>query len=531
MQSTILTNKAMKAYITALIISSAFVLLACSTISEPDQTNTKTIDAEYTLVSTQESGACETFFKPRIGWVGDVMPFYDESTNIFNIFYLQDWRENGAIHPYWKVETNNFASYSNNALAISNGSSEEQDEALGTGCIMKGNDGIYYAFYTGEKSTNYIEGMPRQAVMRASSLDLKTWTKDYDFNMIGASPDYNYSEFRDPHVFWDADACIYRMVVASDYMGYDYKALAHYTSSDLSNWNLQDKPLIKTTRTFMECPDVFKIGEYWYVVYSSIESPRTVQYVYKKGTLDDDNAWSDAVSLDGYNYYAAKTAADKNGNRYLCGWCMTFEGEYDSSGWGGNLIVHRIVQEDSNSPILTVKVPDAIADKFKNDITLSELKREGAVTNTDTQSYQLEYTDDQKADVYFSRLQSPAKISAKIHKLTDDAIFGWTFGAAGEADNTNSLRFLIEPSNSDKYDLAYDKDGLGSELVNWFSLWSIKDASEYKVEIYIEKSVVVIYVNDKIAMTNRMYNTQDNPWYIFCEKGKVEFIDLQITNY
>lgn len=481
-------------------------------------------DAATTLVTIEESGAYETFFKPQIGWTGDVMPFYDEASDTYHMFYLQDWRQNGPIHPIWQVETKDFATYANNMAAVTNGVSGEQDEAIGTGSVIKGNDGIYYCFYTGERSTNYVDGTPRQAVMRASSTDLKTWQKDYDFKIISASPDYNYKEFRDPCVIWDADKQVYRLFVASDYKGYTSKAIAHYVSTDLTNWTLQDKPLYENQETFTECPDVFKIGDYWYIVYSSIVDPRTVRYVYKSGSLDDDTPWSSPTALEGRMYYAAKTAPARDGGRYLAGWCMTLEGTFDSSGWGGSMVVHKLSQKPG-SPELQVEVPETVSAKFSKPVEIEQI---------DTKGYAIfenaKYTLQQSGQVRFARMESPAKISVKLNRRSDEFIAGFTFGAANEAESLNKLIIIMEPSSS-KFDLVYDEQGSENIQMNFVSLWALQDAQVFDVEILIEKSVVVIYINDMFAMSSRIYQTDGNPWAIFCDKGTAEFENLSLFTY
>ena len=89
---------------------------------------------------------------------------------------------------------------------------------------------------------------------------------------------------------------------------------------------------------------------------------------------------------------------------------------------------------------------------------------------------------------------------------------------------------LMEPSAS-KFDLVYDQQGAANTQMNYLSLWALQDASEFDVEILIEKSVVVVYINDMLVMSNRIYQTDGNPWTIFCDKGEAVFSDLSIHTY
>lgn len=499
----------------------ALSLAACSPSYGPEPVDPeKEIDAAKTLVTAEESGAYKTFFKPAIGWVGDVMPFYDEASATYQMFYLQDWRHGGSIHPIWRAETKDFASFGSAALAIDNGATGEQDETIGTGSAIKGGDGKYYFFYTGEISTNYIEGMPRQAVLRASSTDLKTWTKDRSFKMISASPDYNYSEFRDPCVIWDADAGVYRMFVSSTYQGSN--ALAHYTSADLSEWTLQAAPLYRSTATFMECADVFKLGSYWYIIYSSISDPRTVNYIYKSGSLDDGGSWSEPAALDGRMYYAAKTAPSADGGRYLSGWCMTLEGDYDASGWGGAMVTHKLTQAEGGE--LTAGPVAAVSAKYSAARELKEVDMGGSAGGS-AGTYDLS----DSSYVRFSRLEQAAKITARIVPSSEAFIAGFCFAAADDNESLEQIKIIMN-SQTGQYDLVYDRDQDGSvSQQNFVSLWSMREASAFDVEILIEKSVVVVYVNGSKAMSCRIYLTEGNPWTIFTAGGSASFENVTLS--
>ena len=53
---------------------------------------------------------------------------------------------------------------------------------------------------------------------------------------------------------------------------------------------------------------------------------------------------------------------------------------------------------------------------------------------------------------------------------------------------------------------------------------------QFDVTIVSENSVCVVYINDEIAFTNRIYKMNQNPWTIFTDNGEVTFSDLKIFN-
>lgn len=499
----------------------AVCLSACTPNTPPSPTPIAPDDATDTYVTTIERGGYTTFFKPQIAWVGDVMPFYDEKSEVFHIFYLQDWRPAaGIIHPIWAVETKDFATYTNNREAIPVGRNYEQDVVIGTGGAIRDEAGLYHFFYTGEMMDNPLA---HQAVMHATSKDLVTWQKDRSFGYMRASDGYNVHDFRDPCVFRSPDDDVYHMSVTSHWHGSN--ALAHLTSSDLIHWTPAAEPLIKDAPHFMECSDIFRMGKWWYATYSSINAPRCVYYRYKEGSLYDPSGWSDPVALDGRSFYAAKTAANKNGKRYLCGWVQTLAGIYDSSDWGGALAVHELVQIDGG-PHLACRVPEGVKNKYSQDVQLIEQKSEHCTHNDDT--YTLT-ANDGRSYVQFNRLRSPMRITCKIERMTDSSIFGFTFATSSDEQKAQHLRFLLEPENNNKADLAHDSDDKGQ--INWRSIADIRDARTYDITICIEHSVAVLYVNDRIAFSTRIYGMENNPWQVFCEKGAVSIHDLEIHTY
>ena len=101
------------------------------------------------------------------------MPFYDPQAGDFKIMYLQEYRPNQTTyHPFWAVSTKDGGSYTSLGELIPTGTEEELDAALGTGCTFYDEaNKLYYTYYTGHTADTEV-------VMRATSTDFKTWSKD-----------------------------------------------------------------------------------------------------------------------------------------------------------------------------------------------------------------------------------------------------------------------------------------------------------------------------------------------------------------
>lgn len=488
-------------------------LSACSDNDDSPQEGGN-IDKTTYCKSAYEAGAYNTFFKPENGWVGDPIPFSDNG--IFYIFYLQDWRRDFPyLHPWYMASSGDLSSFSYQGEIIPCGALKDQDVALGTGGVIKSREnGHYYAFYTGHQWTPE-PGMPIQGVMLTTSPDMKTWTKKKDFLLFISGPGYNIDEFRDPHVYYDEESAQYKMIVSANKDG--KAALALLTSKDLLNWTQQEPFYTDKSVSMLECADVYKEGDFWYLVYSNVED-RKVHYKYSRS---QNGPWLSATNsaLDGIGFYAGKTANNGTG-RYIFGWCPTRMGSTGREDeWGGSLIYHRLVQQPDGT--LKVAMPEIFKTKFNKEIKTEDISKEGTTT-LQGNSYILTG----QAEVVFPRITKASRIAATITSTENDDIFGFTFGACGNRDEMYSMRFDQANKKLAMYKQTLTENTKVSEIP-----LVVNSDKKYDVQIVIEKSVCVMYVNNEIAFTNRIDRISQNPWMIFSEKGnEITFSDIKQFN-
>jgi beta-fructofuranosidase len=459
-----------------------------------------------------------TFFKPTVGWVGDPIPFYENG--VFHIFYLHDARNTlPTFHPWYKVTTSDFATFSGNSEMIATGTAIAQDGALGTGAVFK-LDGVYYAFYTGHNGN--LD--PKEKIMLATSTDLKNWTKDASF-LLQASWGYDRNEFRDPIVIEDKSTGTYKMLIAtrsevglvSDSNVPWRAVIAQYSSTNLRDWTLE-KPFYEDTTTFItECPDVFTMGDYQYLIYSNIDD-RMVHYKYRLLTA---TTWITPANtkLDGIAFYAGKTVSDGL-KRYITGWCPTKNKNSDAAiyDWAGSLVTHRLVQHPNGT--LGITIPDGVSNKFSVNEALNSTIGSGTTKKGD--AYTLNVNGAEKAFSLFDRKTGAFKIKAHI-KATSSTQFGFEFGACETRNEVFAIVFDLT-----KNQLRLDKVIKNGASLNLTQLpLNIPANKEFDITIISENSVCVLYVNDEIAFTNRIYKMDQNPWTIFAANGEVTFSDLK----
>ncbi len=483
------------------------------------------LQATDTYFAVEDAKKSDIYLKPYVGYVGDPMPFYDKASQTFKILYLQDFDGNDAnvYHPIYELETADAGSYVNHGEAIACGDVSEDDPALGTGSTIMV-DGKYYTFYTGHKASS-----PREVILKAVSDDGVNWTKDRSFR-LQAPDNYNQDEFRDPYVFYDEDAQIYRMVVSAIKDG--TSVLAQFTSTDLTDWTETEPFFHNKWGRFYECPDIFQMGNYWYLVYSDKDITNQVQYFYANSlnelmNMGDDPAFPsrDEGKLEGgaRSFYAGKTASDGT-NRYIWGWCDRRDGTNEGSTiWAGALVAHKLVQDSDG--LLGFDCPDGVKNQFTTAVDVNVLGNNGATVSGDNTSYTLA----SGTSVRFARLNYTNKIEFDVTTNPGESVFGISFVDGSDIDY--DYRVYIEDRwNALKFDKVTSAEG-GSENrqnINYLGFIHPEDG-KYHVTIISDQSVCVTYINGQYAFTNRVYGMQRNPWSLFCSDGSVEISNLTIA--
>jgi len=313
------------------------------------------------------------FYRPEDSVAADFIPFYSQGR--YHLFFLRDWRDpvkHGEGTPWWHLVTEDFVTFEDLGEALPRGPIGSQDVWVFTGCVIEHN-GIFHIFYTGHNHHLAKIGRPQQGVLHATSPDLKVWTKDPDFAFFAPTENgYERDDWRDPFVFWDDEAEVWGMLLAARKTTGPARTrgcTAYATSPDLKTWTVQE-PLWAPDQFFThECPDLFKMGDWWYLVFSEFSDRKQTRY---RMARNPHGPWITPAddALDTRAWYAAKSASDGR-RRFFFGWLATRDGEKDDGGyqWGGNLVVHEVVQRPDGT--LAAHIPDTVAAAFNTPQPLS----------------------------------------------------------------------------------------------------------------------------------------------------------------
>lgn len=455
-------------------------------------------------------------------WVGDVMPMAENDT--FHLYYLYDTDHNGVgYHPIHKFSTENFYEYRDDGLMVDFGKSQEDaDLAIGTGCVLVGQDGLYHCFYTGHNDTFPEKGLDKECVMHAVSTDNQNWTKLPE-DTFYAPEQYSGDDFRDPNVFWNEEEQCYWLLIAAR----DEKLggiVAKFTSTDLSEWTLSEPLYAPQAQYMLECPDLFRMGDWYYLFYSW----DCVTYYAMSRSLDGPFETPEDNILDGsgagFAFYAAKTAALKD-KRYLCGWIgrkkeATDLGAYD---WAGSLLVHQLVQKEDGT--LGVREPESLRTYFDNEENCSVSGTQGTVEETE-QGYALSAAKNEVSLVDFGMRRPTMMVEFDV-TLSGEGYAGIAFGPAGDYGKFTGI--VLDPgAQSIHYDGCLLSRIPYADMVNHTG-FAFEAGRKYHVKAVMENEIVVLYVDDTKALSNRIYKSIDGAdWGIYTNGADALFEEIHV---
>ena len=284
-------------------------------------------------------------FKPPHARVGDTIPFFWDGT--FHVFYLKRYADDTHDRietDWWHLATDDLVEFDEVGVALTRGGVRDADHSTATGSIVRVGE-QFHAYYTGFSGWQLEKGGRHQTILRATSPDLISWTKDASFALVADESRYDRHEWRDPFVLWDDDADCFRMLIAAQSIegpAHRRGVTAQAISPDGEQWTPAEPLWAPGLFSMHECPDLFRMGGLWYLVYSTLTN-RTVTRYRTAPTLAGPWAAPDDDELDGLGLYAAKTMSDGD-RRYLVGWCPNYTAGKDGAPWlwGGDLVMHEL---------------------------------------------------------------------------------------------------------------------------------------------------------------------------------------------
>lgn len=435
-------------------------------------------------------------YRPKEGRLADTIPFFWKGE--YHIFYL---RGNIGKVPWEHIVSTDLVRWRELPTAlVSDGDENGPDgEHMFTGSVTE-KDGTFHIFYTGWNPRNTTG---REWVMHATSPDLITWTKHPEHGFKADGEHYQNTDFRDPYVFWNEEDKHHWMIMCARDGKTGHPVQGVLRSEDLLTWRQVDPLILEPPlgEGTPECPDVFKIGNLFYLIHSP-----------SAGTTD--MRWSENLrgpyrpplspSIDTPILYAAKRLFD--GKRHiLTGWLRDLGGYKDGGGfeWGGHQSVPREIYAGSEGQLLSRPVPEALA-LFNKEF--SSLK--GIVIGKAESS--------NPANAKFG--MPPAYLLECTVEFVPEATFSVCFHK--QKDKNSGYRLVLNPSGKEV--------SIEGATFRYPRPVPLDTSKPVRIQAIVEGSIIECFINEGYAFSCRAYDQKEGALELEVSRGLARLSELTI---
>jgi beta-fructofuranosidase len=464
----------------------------------------------------------EFFYRPVGAWAADFIPFYKDGT--YHLFYLHDWRDrhkHGEGTPWYQVSTKDFVHFTEHGEMLARGTAEEQDLYVFTGSVIEG-EGRFHIFYTGHNSYLRRQGKPEQGVMHAVSDDLLHWRKIPEDTFYAPQARYEPNDWRDAFVFRNQEAGEYWMLLAARRRAGPSRrrgCTALCVSRDLKKWEVREPFWAPGLYFTHECPDLFRMGDWWYLVYSTF-TERSVTHYRMSRSLAGPWRAPENDTFDNRALYAAKTAGDGQ-RRFVFGWNPTRAENRDFQPWhwGGNLVVHEVVQQSDGT--LTVRIPESVERAFARPVSF-EFQRGLGSCEINRDAVRLT-APDSFACAVAGTPSEPCTIQTRVVFTENTRGCGIMYRADDDLEEAYYIR--LEPRRNR---LVLDSWPRAGDVPFWVELerpLNLEPGRPVELKLVVDGSICEVYAGGTIAMSTRLYNRHTGRWGVFVNEGEARFSD------
>ena len=442
-------------------------------------------------------------FRPTVGVFADPIPFFWKGR--YHVFYLR-----GAAGPcnWYHIYSDNlldWTEYPNPTIAVDGARDSWDGGAMFTGTVIE-HGGRFYCFYTGD---NWGNPLGTEGVRCATSDDLVVWKKQPDFLVVPDGKIYyegtfsvekntKIRDFRDPFPYKIEGRDEWRMILCAQ--SADKKGVAGvFTSNDLKQWT----PAAPLNADGQECPDLFKIGDTYYLIggdhYSSSKD------------LKDRFVPPPHRVIDRPGIYAGKRMFD--GNRHVwVGWIADSKNLIDGKEqeWGGTMCSPRELVPGPDGILYVRPVKEVIDAYSKPVLDLKSAKSQFAAAQWTVNAGQM------------TNKATPARATFDV---PTDGMLEMTLKISSNAEVT--IAFRTDDSGKQEGYLYTLTPSKGTVITHGQGI----DWKRDNVRMITEKSVTVraillgqsieFFVNDQYAFTRTAYDLAEGKLGLQVTKGSV----------
>jgi beta-fructofuranosidase len=469
-------------------------------------------------------------YKPQNAFAADFIPLYAKGR--YYLFYLHDWRDtanHGRGVPWYLISTSDFVNFTEHGEVLPR--KPERETWVFTGSAFQAQDGKYHIYYVGHNSDLKKEGQPEEVILHATSDDVVTWTRVAGDIFQSPGGKYEIDDWRDPYVFYNAEAKEYWMVFAARITSGPKRrrgvsALA--ASRDLKKWEIRDPLYAPGLYHTHECPDLFRMGDWWYLLFSEFSDASKTRYRMARSLSGPWLTPSDDT-FDGRGYYAAKTASDGQ-RRFIFGWLATRGdskgfGDDKSWNWGGHLVVHELIQQPDGT--LRSRIPDTVDRAFDQPAPPPRFATGVGEWSVDGDAVRVSAPGRFASAVAAGLMPEECRIEASVTLEPGTRAAGIILRASDDQDAGYFVR-IDGVRNSLTYDM-WPRRGDVPFMQELERPLKIEAGRPVDLKIIVDGTSAVVYAGDQVAMSVRMYKHQRGAWGVFAEQGRARFSGLSLA--
>lgn len=455
-------------------------------------------------------------FRPDSAWIGDIMPCHHEG--VYYFYYQCDARRpepfpNGAPFGWSLATTTDLMTYVDHGQVLAPGDPGGREEWLYAGSVIHAG-GCFRAFYTGHCDAWCSPDAPAgEALMFATSEDGIRWTRHPELT-ITPPPGYQKDFFRDPHVVRTDDGSAWLLIIPArreNGPAVRSGAMLQYSSTDLEHWEFQGELWYPEMYHLLQMPDLFRIGDWWYLLFSEYCDQRKTRYRMSRALGGPWLAPPDD-SFDSRCFYAARTVAVGQ-KRLIVGWMPTRADDLSTWVWGGDAVIHEVTQRADGTLGTVLPRPHHAAHLSVPGLPPSDLT--------------LSRADGCEETVLYDDPGTCFQVTWTFRYGPDTQSFGvrLSFDRASDVGYT----FQIDPVQGF---ITFDK----LPMAKWFTylnndmqrFMTFAPGREYAARLVVDDDIAVLYIDD-VALGARMNERPGPSVTFFVNAGHVECHDIQLS--
>jgi beta-fructofuranosidase len=434
----------------------------------------------------------------------------------YHLFY--QYNPYGPIHDHvhWgHAVSSDLVHWTDLPIALTPAQGRADADGCWTGCAVD-NNGTPTLLYSGVH--------PQVVCLATSADDLLTW-EYYPGNPVIDGPPAELrvgigDHFRDPFV-WKENNYWY-MLMGSSIEGVGGTILL-YRSVDLTHWEYLHSLLVGDASTFQpvwtgviwECPNILTFGDLQVLLFSAQNAEEVPLYpIYLCGAFRDEHfiPQTQGVLVHGGCFYAPQVLRDEQGRSIMWGWLM--EGRSMSlsqeAGWSGVMSLPIIVAPLSEGRLSLKPAPELTTLREKH------WRYEGLEL-----SEGMNFLHDESLDGCFEML---AEFEPGQH-----CEFGMKVRCSSDGQEQTCL---VYQSASQQFTIEREQSSVNPDVnrENCSVLIEADPGEVLKLHIFIDRSVVEVFVNERCYLASRIYLEHHDSMglELFARKGRVRVSSLDI---